>query len=58
MTGGGSGHGFMVAGVIVVVIWSAVTIVRALEISPAWSPLLVGAALLAIGVVRWARGGG
>jgi hypothetical protein len=52
------GRGLVVAGVIVVAIWGAVMLGRMLEIPASWTPLFVGVALIVVGAVRWATGGG
>jgi hypothetical protein len=47
----------MAAAALVIAIWTAVTIARALEISPAWTPLFLGLELAAFGTVRRLSGG-
>lgn len=57
MAGGRRGGGFIVAGFIVLAIWLAVTLGRMPEIPAFWTLLIVGGALIAIGVVRFKMGG-
>jgi uncharacterized membrane-anchored protein len=52
------GRGFIVGGLIVLAIWLAVTLGRALEIPAFWTPLIAGVALIVIGAVRFTMGGG
>jgi hypothetical protein len=58
MKRGHTGDGWVVAAATVTAIWTAVTIARAFDISPAWAALFLGTALAAIGAIRWAHGGG
>ena len=58
MTSGRRGRGLIVAGLIVIGVWLAVTLGRLLEIPAYWTPVFVGAALIVAGAVRWRMGGG
>jgi hypothetical protein len=52
-----SGAGLMLAGGIVIAIGLAVGIVKRLELPNYWIPMIVGAGLLLIGLLRWATSG-
>ncbi len=51
------GRGLVVAGVMVLVVGLAATLVRTLGIAGYWIPAVVGVALVVSGVVRHAGGG-
>ena len=54
MGGRCSGRGMMTAGALISVVGLGVVMVKVLEIPRYWLPLVVGLAVLLVGVIRWA----
>jgi hypothetical protein len=48
-----SGGSLMVAGLIVAFIGLCIVLVRALQVSPYWIPVMVGIGIFLLGLVRW-----
>jgi hypothetical protein len=48
-----SGRGLMMAGLIVMFVGLCIVMIRVLKVPEYWVPLMVGAGLFLLGLVRW-----